>query len=299
VRWLELSSRVDGEAIEAVGEAFSRVAPGGIAVEPDLIAGDDDGFALGPVATVRAYVPVDERASTLTRQLEESLWHLRAIWPVGELEIREIAEADWAHAWKAHYGTFRVGRRIVIRPSWLDDAVGPDDIVVALDPGGAFGTGLHPTTRRCLMLLEDVIRPGDHALDVGTGSGILAIAAVGCGAASVDAVDVDPIAASTARANVVANGLAHRIDITLGSVDDVEPPRVYDVVIANIIARVIIDLAPGLVQRLGPHGTLVTAGIIADRADDVADCLADLGLELDRHVDGDWITLLGRRRRRR
>ena len=298
MRWLELSSRVDGEAVEAVGEVFSRVASGGIAVEPDLIPGDDDGFTIGAAATVRAYVPADDQATSRTRQLEEALWHLRAIWPVGELAVREIAETDWANAWKAHYGTFRVGRRIVIRPSWLDDPVGPDDIVVALDPGAAFGTGLHPTTRRCVMLLEDVIRPGDVVLDVGTGSGILSLAAVGCGAVHVDAVDVDPIAVSAAQANVAANGLADRIAITGGSIGDVDPARRYDVVIANIIARVIIEIAPGLVRHLGPAGTLVTAGIIDDRADEVARCLTALGLELDRHVDGDWVALVGRRRPR-
>src|SRR5215469_776000 len=177
MRWLELASRVDAEAVEAEGEVFAHAASGGVWGEPDLIPGPDDGFPLGSEATVRAYLPLDSAALNKARAVDVALGHLNAIWPVGELRTREVADEDWANAWKTHFTTFRIGRRLVIRPSWLDYAPEPNDVVVALDPGAAFGTGLHPTTRRCLEVLEEVVRPGARVLDVGTGSGILALAA--------------------------------------------------------------------------------------------------------------------------
>ena len=293
MRWLEFASRVDGEAVEAVSEAFSRVASGGVVVEPDVVTGADDGFTVGAQATVRAYVPVDDRAPEKQSALEQALWHLRTIWPVGELSVREVDEQDWANVWKKHYATFRVGHRLVIRPSWLEYSPSPNDVVVTLDPGAAFGTGLHPTTRRCLELLEVVVRPGDEVLDVGTGSGILALAARGLGAARVVATDVDLLAVDAARENVAFNQVDRQITVLHGSVDSAPAGDSYDVVVANIIARVIIELAPRLVARVRPRGVLVVGGIIADPADAVANELGRLGVVLQRYVDGDWITFLG------
>lgn len=293
MRWLELTARVDGEAVEAVSEVFANAA-GGVAVEPDLSPGPDDGFTVGPLATVRAYLPLDDRAGATVARVEESLWHLRAIWPLGELETREVADEDWANAWKQHFPIFRIGNRIVIRPSWLEHTPAPDDVVVSIDPGAAFGTGLHPTTRRCLEIIEPVVGPGSSVFDVGTGSGILALAAVGLGAARVLAVDVDPVAVTTARANVAANELADRIQVAEGSADIAIAPETFDVVVANIIARVILEIAPDLRRRLAPDGTLVVGGIISDRADEVEAALRRLGLHTRRHVDGDWVVMTGR-----
>jgi ribosomal protein L11 methyltransferase len=294
MRWLELAARVDAEAVEAVGEVFTRVAVNGIAVEPDLLPGADDGYLVGTEATVRGYIPLDEQSASKTRQIEEALWYLRAIWPVGELTTREIAEADWANAWKAHFSTFRAGRRVVIQPSWLTYTPEDGDVVVSLDPGAAFGTGLHPTTRRCLLLLEDVVRPGDTVFDVGTGSGILALAARGLGAREVVAVDVDPIAISVAQENVLLNRAESIIAVGAGSADVPPSDRQFDVVVANIIARILTELAPALAARVRPGGALIAAGIIAERSDDVVKAFAREGLTVDRYVDGDWISLLAR-----
>lgn len=299
MRWLELACRVDGEAVEAVSEVFARVATGGVAIEPELVSGADDGAQLSGWATVKAYLPLNEQATEKRLVVDEALWHLRAIWPVGDLAIRELADEDWATAWKRHYSTFRVGRRLVIHPSWLPNTPRSDDVVVTLDPGSAFGTGLHPTTRRCLELLEETVKPGHDVLDVGTGSGILALAAVGLGARHVLATDVDPLAVEVARTNVQVNRADEVITVMPGSIDVAPSDRRYDVVVANIIARVIIQLASELVARLRPEGQLIVGGIIADRAEEVSETLARHGVELARFADGDWVTLLGRPRRTR
>lgn len=299
MRWLELACRVDGEAVEAVSEVFARVATGGVAIEPELVSGADDGAQLSGWATVKAYLPLNEQATEKRLVVDEALWHLRAIWPVGDLAIRELADEDWATAWKRHYSTFRVGRRLVIHPSWLPYTPRSDDVVVTLDPGSAFGTGLHPTTRRCLELLEETVKPGHDVLDVGTGSGILALAAAGLGARDVLATDVDPLAVEVARTNVQVNRADEVITVMPGSIDVAPSDRRYDVVVANIIARVIIQLASELVARLRPEGQLIVGGIIADRAEEVSETLARHGVELARFADGDWVTLLGRPRRTR
>jgi ribosomal protein L11 methyltransferase len=230
-------------------------------------------------------------------QIEQGLWHLGQIGPdfVGELTTREVAEEDWANAWKEYYHVLHLGRRVVIKPSWRDYAPQPDEVVLELDPGMAFGTGLHPTTSMCLRLLEERVQPGMRALDVGTGSGILALAAAKLGAASVLALDVSSVAVEAAQANVRANGLAEHISVRLGSIEEASGER-YDLVVANIIARVIAELAPALVGALAPGGLLIASGIIDERLTLAEDALRAAGLaEIERVRDGDWFSLVGRR----
>jgi ribosomal protein L11 methyltransferase len=200
--WLELSVAADIEAVEAVSEILGRVAPVGTSVEPafELI---DEGLGARVDATrpaiVRAYLPAadEDAARRAIAEASEALGHLQAygLRPIGELTTRVVHEADWAEAWKEHFPVLRVGRRIVIRPTWREHEPLPGDVVVALDPGMAFGTGLHPTTQLCLAALERLADQGHVAgrrvLDVGCGSGILALAAVLLGAESAVGVDTD------------------------------------------------------------------------------------------------------------
>jgi ribosomal protein L11 methyltransferase len=183
-------------------------------------------------------------------------------------------------------------------------------VVVELDPGMAFGTGLHPTTHTCLRLLEEVVRPGDRVLDVGTGSGILAIAALKLGAAHVLAIDVSGVAVAAARSNAAANGLADRMDVRLATLSGAASeafaplpsdltildadPGAFDVVVANIIARVIAELAPALVGAVRPGGAVIASGILDDRLAIAEEPLRAAGLvDIRRVPDGDWVALLG------
>jgi ribosomal protein L11 methyltransferase len=240
---------------------------------------------------VRTYLPADDVEARV--KLEVGLWHLGQIHPLPEAEVRRLSEANWAEAWKAHYTPQRIGKRFLVVPSWLADeaAAGPEDVVLYLDPGTAFGTGLHPTTRLCLAALEELVRPGDEVLDLGTGSGILAIGAGRLGAGRVVAVDLDPKAAAVAADNAERNGVA--IETLAGELADTPPGR-FDLVVANILAGPIVTLAPALVERLRrPGGRLVVSGILAEQADDVAAALAAAGAEeLETRHSGDWVAIV-------
>jgi ribosomal protein L11 methyltransferase len=303
--WLELEVSADIEAVEAVSEILGRVAPGGTSVEPAFELVDEGlGARVDPTrpAIVRAYVPARDLASAerAAREAETALGHLQAfgLRSIGELRTRLVDEADWADAWKAHFPVLRVGARLVIRPTWRRHRRSPGDVIVALDPGMAFGTGLHPTTRMCLAAIE---RAGDRGeldaarvLDVGCGSGILAIAAARLGAAGVLGLDSDPIAVEATLANARRNRLARRIRARQGSIPSLAGP--FDVVLANLIASVLVRLAGPLGDELRPGGLLLASGIFADREAEVAGALRDAGLAVeDRTVEGDWVALAARR----
>jgi ribosomal protein L11 methyltransferase len=310
--WLELAVEADSEAVEAVSEILCRVAPGGVSVEPAFeLVEEGLGARLDHTrpATVRAYVRVGgggagaadpaadaERAVTT---VDEALGHLRAfgLRPIGELRTRIVEEADWADAWKAHFPVLRVGRRIVVKPTWRRHRAAPDDAVVVLDPGMAFGTGLHPTTRLCLLGLEALAARGDldgsRILDVGCGSGILSIAAARLGAASALGLDNDPIAVEATEANARRNHLARRIHARLGTLPTGE--AVFDVVVANLIASLLVRLAREIARELRPGGSWLVSGIFVDREADVVAAFADVGLVVsDRWAEGDWLALAGR-----
>jgi ribosomal protein L11 methyltransferase len=299
--WLELAVDADLEAVEAVSEIFGRVASGGASVEPafELV---DEGLGArvdpGRPATVRAYVPARERAAADRAVVEvaEALGHLQAfgLRPIGELRTRVVQEADWAVAWKAYFPVMRVGRRLVIRPTWRRHRRAPDDIVLALDPGMAFGTGLHPTTRLCLAGIERLADrgalSGARVLDVGCGSGILAIAALKLGAVSALGLDTDPIAIESTSANARRNRLGRRLHVRGGSLPSGEPG--FDVVLANLIAGVLVPMAQTLRGELRRGGSLLASGIFVDREREVGEAFMAAGLELTgRTAEGDWVAL--------
>jgi ribosomal protein L11 methyltransferase len=299
--WLELAVEADPEAVEAVSEILGRAAPGGISVEPAFRLVDEGlGAQVDPSrpATVRAYLPARDRAAAdrAADEVATALGHLQAfgLRPIGELNTRLVDEVDWADAWKEHFPVLRVGRRLVIRPTWRRHRRRPDDVVLALDPGMAFGTGLHPTTRLCLAGVEGLADRGTlqgaRVLDVGCGSGILAIAAVRLGATEAVGVDTDPIAVEATIANARRNGLGRRIRARVASLPSGDAP--FDVVLANLIAGVLVPLAPGLAAELRPGGSLIASGIFVDREADVTAAFVAAGLAIrDRSAEGDWVAL--------
>ena len=299
--WLELAVDVDVEAVEAVSEILGRAAPGGTSVEPAFELVDEGlGARVDPTrpAIVRAYLPARDRAAAdrAAAGVAEALGHLQAfgLRPIGELRTRLVNEADWAEAWKAHFPVLRVGRRVVIRPTWRRHRRRVDDVVLALDPGMAFGTGLHPSTRLCLASVEALadrgVLAGGRVLDVGCGSGILAIAALKLGAATAVGLDTDPIAVEATLANARRNAVARRLQVRQGSLPSAEAS--FDVVLANLIAGVLVPLASALRDELRPGGSLLASGIFVDREREVAAAFKAAGLRVvGRSAEGDWVAV--------
>ena len=301
MHWLELTVQTHPEAVESVSELLNRYTTGGVAIEEpiELIdEGQEYRVLTGQPVKVHAYLPIDGKEEAARQQVAEGLWHLSSLGPqfVGDLQTRVVHEEDWANAWKDYYHITHIGQRLVIRPSWREYIPMNNEVVLELDPGMAFGTGLHPTTRMCLEQIEQRTRPGICVLDVGTGSGILALAAAKLGAANVHCIDNSSVAVESAVANAETNHLSDHINVVLGVLDETESTRLsgqYNLVLANIIARVIGSIAPYLAQVLAPDGMLITSGIIEDRRHEAEQPLLAAGLKLiDQVMIDDWVTLI-------
>jgi len=305
MRWLELTVQAHPEAIESVSELLSQHTPGGVAIEEPIELfdeGQEYRVVTGKPVLVHAYLPIDGTEEVARQKIAEGLWHFSSLGAhfVGELTTRTVNEEDWANAWKEYFHVTHIGQRLVIRPSWREYTPTAHEVVLTLDPGMAFGTGLHPTTRMCLEQVEQRVHTGMKVLDVGTGSGILAIAAAKLGAESVYAIDNSSVAVESTLANTELNGLNERIKVVLGVLDDAEAGRMaghYDFVIANIIAHIIGSIAPQLARVVAPTGLLVVSGIIEARRHDAEGPLLAAGLELVEQVMiDDWMALVLRQK---
>jgi ribosomal protein L11 methyltransferase len=294
--WLEASVRVDEELSESVADAMARFAPGGVALGYDAVEPDPNGEGrpCGPL-TVRAYLPCDDELETRRAGLEQAIWHLGRIRPIPEPVFREVAQTDWSREWKKRYRPVRIGRRLVVVPSWLDWKAADSDIILRLDPGMAFGTGMHPTTQLCLEALEERVRPGMEIADLGCGSGILAIAALRLGAAHAAGWDVDPEAVRTARENARINGVGSRFTVRLGSLADLlAGTRPCPIVAANILAGVLREmLRASLAGAVRPGGCLILSGVLAEQSAGVEEAIAAAGRRLaEKKVKEDWVALV-------
>jgi ribosomal protein L11 methyltransferase len=282
-----------------VADVLTRFAPEGVAIEAlqFAVAPDERGVAVGDVI-VRAYFPADEQLEATRAKLEEALWHLGQLVPLPAPVYQSIADKDWSESWKASFQPVRVGKRLVIVPAWLNPPLAPDDIPIRLDPGMAFGTGTHPTTQLCLAAIEKHLRPGQAVLDLGTGSGILAIAAAKLHSGPVWALDIDPEAVRVAAENTAANGVAERICVAQGSLAEVlHASYSAPLVVANILARILNEMLDnGLAQTVTPGGLLILSGILDSQAHEVRARLAARGLTClaQEHID-DWVALIARR----
>lgn len=291
MKWASIRALCPPESEEPVAACFLEAGCEGVQIE-------GEGTARDGARAITGYLPVDDRLEGALATLQERLAALRefGIDPGdGRLLTRFVQDEDWAEAWKRFYHPLRVGRSLVIRPSWEAFDPLPDDRVIELDPGMAFGTGAHPTTRLCLTLLEERVAAGDRVLDLGSGSGILAIAAAKLGASGVLALDTDPIAVAATRENAARNGVSGVVEARLGSVEAAGAVP-FDLVVANLLADVIRDLTPDLARIIRPGGLLIASGIIADRAGAALAALESRGFGLqEERADQEWRALVARR----
>lgn len=285
MRWAEMTVECPPDSVEAVSYAYIEAGCGGV-----MMTGSD------PVK-VQGSLPVSD---ALTGRIESLRAHLERLPEFGlpglrdGMTVRYVEDEDWANAWKQYFKPLRIGRKIVIKPSWEYFSPEPGDLILDLDPGMAFGTGGHPTTKLCLEALEDYVRPGAIVADIGTGSSILSLAAARLGAGHVFATDIDLLPRKIARENVARNGLDHAIDVL--EMDAFEAAAIEcDLIVANIVANTIIELAPTLPGRMKPGGYFLASGIVNSHCDLVSGALRSVGLvPVETRAEDIWVCLVTR-----
>ncbi|MCH8160458.1 MAG: 50S ribosomal protein L11 methyltransferase [Chloroflexi bacterium] len=301
---LELAIAVRPHAVEAMADLLRRYAPAGVSIEQPFDAIDEEGgvtFHENDAVRLRIWLPAGD--SPTAAAIEELRKILVALGGdiVEPLSVNTVQERDWADAWKEHFHVTRVGERIVLKPSWREYEPRAGDIVVELDPGRAFGTGQHETTRMCLIELERQMEAGASILDVGCGSGILSVTAALLGAGRVDAIDIDAAAVRATVENADANYVSDSVRTMHGSLGKAwpftQPPAGrYDLVLANLSARIIRELAGDLLAALNENGAAFVSGIVAEQEESCVDALLQAGARaLERRADGDWRLLVVRR----
>lgn len=308
MEWIEITVCTDREAVEAVANIFYDHGMNGVVIEDqgEVIANSEDNpwdyFDLphsdSEEVLVKGYLPLTGDFANTMASIRSAIKRL----PVfglnvgsGSVSVSNVKEEDWANSWKVFYKTEKVGKHIVIKPSWEAYEPKGEDIVIELDPGMAFGTGTHPTTTMCLRSLEEYIRGGETVFDLGTGSGVLSIAAAKLGAVRVYATDKDPVAVEAAQENIKRNGLEGKIKIFQSETLELLPNGV-DLVVANIIADVIIKLSKDIFQKMKSGGVFISSGIISHRFDDVKEGLITTGFAIKDILDeGEWVAIIARK----
>ncbi len=283
---------VDPEACEAVAELLGRYGKGGAVIETLPTKRGVQGGT--PVTRVKAYLPT-RQSSKQEKTIRMILNSLKSTYSISRLKIHAL-KTDWTEGWKKGYQPHKVGKRLVITPTWKKYRPKKEEVIILMDPGMAFGTGLHPTTRLCLMALERYLHTGDQVLDVGTGSGILTIAAIKLGACHVTALDIEETAVGIAKQNVALNKTSDHVELYTGTLKELKKQiQPAHLIIVNILAYTIIKMLPELKEKLLPGGYLIAGGILAELAKEFETALQEAGLNPVEHLtEEDWITVIAR-----
>lgn len=307
--WHEIRIKTTEEAYDAITEMLTSIGAGGVAIEdpndiigalskPDSLDYADDEFLSGldEAVTIKAYFPEERNISELTSLIEEKLKFISQFLEVGEglVGTSSVDDEDWSTSWKKYYKPLNLTDRLVIKPSWENYESKNKEIVVEMDPGMAFGTGTHETTKMCSVLLEKYVKPGDTVVDLGCGTGILSIIAAKLGAKAVTAVDIDEVAVRVAKENCEINSVGDKVEVYRGVIDDLKNEKA-DIIVANIIANVIIDISGKVSSYLKENGLFITSGIIKERSQEVMETYTKLGFKCEQFEElGEWVAIVFR-----
>lgn len=301
--WQEISVKTENQAVEAISDLFYQLGSGGVVInDPELLrkmanSGTWDAYELPEESLtqtdviVSGFFPCDQELVGKVEALKAGIAIIfaRLAMKPGDISITLVQEEDWGNAWKAFFHPVKISNSLVIRPSWVDYQPRNGELVIDLDPGMAFGTGYHVTTVMCAEHLEEFLKPGMTVLDVGTGTGILAMSAAKLGAGEILAMDFDSVAVRVARDNIQSNGLEDRIIVRQNDLLSGITAKV-DLILANIIADVIIKLFPQAKSHLVPGGLILVSGIIGERKDEVARGALNQGFILVKEQEReDWV----------
>ena len=301
--WLEIACDVPEEHSDVVADYLTNLTGNGVCVDNLCV----DAFSTSEIpdsvrVVIKAYLPADSDSAAQMHELKSFLAELSNRHPSAFFApptLSAVNAEDWSSSWKVHFKPLRVGKRLLIVPTWEDAAELPGDLVIRIDPGMAFGTGGHETTRLCLELLESVMESGPllnipSLLDLGTGSGILAMAASLLGAGRILALDIDPDAVEVARENLVLNQMSDLIECGTSPLEALTER--FDIILANILAEELVRLAPYLTERLLSGGALILSGILAEKESLVRKGFASQPLKYVRTAcAGEWVAMLYRK----
>tara|TARA_B100001123_G_C15140051_1_gene959131 strand:- start:112 stop:1014 length:903 start_codon:yes stop_codon:yes gene_type:complete len=296
MKWLELSLITPSEYVEPLSLIFHRYGHGGVAEETEVDYNPDEGEVMpdNPNVILRTYIPINEFTESRKQEIQIAVALISKIADLSPLKEQIIQNNDWMNYWKNHFPMLKIGR-IIICPSWIQHAAEKDEVVIELDPGMAFGTGHHPTTKMCILEIEKLFNAGNRqrVLDIGTGSGILAMVAATLGAKSVLGIDTDPLAVTAALLNVKTNKLKDKIEIIQGTTESNNLSQ-YDLVVANLYSKVIIEIGHSIMSKIDRNGVVILSGIMKDKLEEVIISLRTYNFVLDHYLtEGDWAVAVG------
>ena len=301
ISWLEVKVVCNGEIAESVSEVLSRYVTQGVVTETDAKYDDAEEVLLetGEIR-VFGYLINDETIEEKRQKIEEALWHLSMISPIPSPTYNIIQNQNWMESWKKYYKPIKIGQKLLILPEWIENPA-LDRIAIKIDPSMAFGTGTHPTTQLCMLLMEEIVQQGSNVIDVGCGSGILSITAVKLGAGKALGVDLDYPSIVATKKNAELNQVSEKIDVGLGSVNEILEEKFSissaELVLVNILAPIIKRLFnQGLNNLIEPDGYLILSGILDTQSDEIVQMAKELGLKLvKKEMITDWVGLLFRK----
>lgn len=311
MKWSEFAIQTTNEAVEPVSNILHEAGASGVVIEDPLELVKERENVFGEIyhlnpddypdegVLIKAYLPVNSFLGETVDAIKESINNLLQFdIDLGKniVSISEVNEEEWATAWKKYYNPVKISERFTIVPTWEDyTPVSSDELIIELDPGMAFGTGTHPTTVMCIQALERTVRPGDLVVDVGTGSGVLSIAAALLDAERIQSLDLDEVAVQSAIQNVELNNVQNKVSVSQGNLLDGVNEQA-DIVVANILAEVIMRFTDDVAKVVKPGGYFIASGIIQPKKQDVKDAIIGSGFTIEETIlMEDWVAIIAKR----